>query len=51
MKILIAEDDPNLRAGLVDLLALEGLTCIVAEDGEAAWKAFVERRRRSACST
>ncbi len=42
MKILIAEDDSNLRAGLVDLLALEGLTCIVAEDGEAAWKAFVE---------
>lgn len=42
MKILIAEDDPNLRAGLVDLLGLEGLTCIVAEDGEAAWKAFVE---------
>jgi two-component system alkaline phosphatase synthesis response regulator PhoP len=42
LKILIAEDDPNLRAGLVDLLALEGLTCIVAEDGEAAWKAFVE---------
>jgi DNA-binding response OmpR family regulator len=40
MKILIAEDDPNLRAGLVDLLALEGLDCIVAEDGEAAWSAF-----------
>ncbi len=42
MKILIAEDDANLRAGIVDLLALEGLTCLVAEDGEAAWKAFVE---------
>ncbi len=42
MKILIAEDDANLRAGLVDLLALEGLTCVVAEDGEAAWKAFVD---------
>src|SRR5574337_673527 len=40
MKILIAEDDPNLRAGLVDLLALEGIDCIVAEDGEAAWRAF-----------
>jgi two-component system, OmpR family, alkaline phosphatase synthesis response regulator PhoP len=41
MKILIAEDDANLRSGLVDLLALEGLTCLVAEDGEAAWKAFI----------
>jgi DNA-binding response OmpR family regulator len=44
MKILIAEDDPNLRAGLVDLLALEGLDCIVAEDGEAAWSAFSEHK-------
>ena len=42
MKILIAEDDPNLRAGLTDLLSLEGLDCVVAEDGEAAWTAFVE---------
>ncbi|MCW2283970.1 DNA-binding response OmpR family regulator [Rhodoblastus acidophilus] len=44
MKILIAEDDPNLRAGLTDLLALENLDCIVAEDGEAAWTAFVEQK-------
>jgi DNA-binding response OmpR family regulator len=43
MKILIAEDDPNLRAGLVDLLSLEGIDCIVAEDGEAAWLAFSEQ--------
>ncbi len=42
MKILIAEDDPNLRAGLMDLLALEGIDCVVAEDGEAAWRAFIE---------
>jgi two-component system, OmpR family, alkaline phosphatase synthesis response regulator PhoP len=42
MKILIAEDDPNLRAGLVDLLSLEGIDCVVAEDGESAWRAFVE---------
>lgn len=42
MKILIAEDDPNLRAGLVDLLSLEGIDCIVAEDGETAWRAFTE---------
>jgi len=44
MKILIAEDDSNLRAGLVELLALEGLDCIVAEDGEAAWGAFSEEK-------
>ncbi|WP_294534490.1 response regulator transcription factor [uncultured Rhodoblastus sp.] len=43
MRILIAEDDVNLRAGLVDLLTLEGFVCIVAEDGEAAWSAFVEQ--------
>jgi DNA-binding response OmpR family regulator len=43
MKILIAEDDSNLRAGLADLLALEGLDCIAVEDGEAAWTAFVEQ--------
>lgn len=43
VKILIAEDDANLRAGLVDLLTLEGLTCIVAEDGEAAWRAFSDQ--------
>jgi DNA-binding response OmpR family regulator len=43
VKILIAEDDGNLRAGLVDLLTLEGFACIVAEDGEAAWSAFVEQ--------
>jgi len=41
MKILIAEDDANLRAGLADLLALEGLDCLAVEDGEAAWRAFV----------
>ena len=40
MTILIAEDDENLRAGLVDLLALEGLTCVVAADGEGAWRLF-----------
>jgi len=48
MKILIAEDDPNLRAGLVDLLTLEGLDCVVAEDGEAAWKIY-EREKPSLC--
>jgi DNA-binding response OmpR family regulator len=43
LRILIAEDDGNLRTGLVDLLTLEGFACIVAEDGEAAWSAFVDQ--------
>jgi DNA-binding response OmpR family regulator len=44
LKILIAEDDANLRAGLVDLLTLEGLACVVAEDGEAAWRAYAQEK-------
>ena len=43
MRILIAEDDANLRAGLVELLALEGIESLVAEDGEAAWRLFTEQ--------
>jgi DNA-binding response OmpR family regulator len=43
VKILIAEDDANLRSGLVDLLALEGLESVIAADGEDAWRAFVEQ--------
>jgi two-component system, OmpR family, alkaline phosphatase synthesis response regulator PhoP len=44
MDLLIAEDDPNLRSGLVELLELQGHTCVVATDGEAAWRAFQTRR-------
>jgi DNA-binding response OmpR family regulator len=40
MSILIAEDDVHLRNGLVDLLALEGFTCEVAEDGAKALALF-----------
>ena len=36
MKILIAEDDLNIRMGLSDLLDNEGYTCLEAENGEAA---------------
>ncbi|CAM3312311.1 Alkaline phosphatase synthesis transcriptional regulatory protein PhoP [Klebsiella spallanzanii] len=36
MKILIAEDDANIRQGLVDALSREGYTLIAAPDGGAA---------------
>ncbi len=40
MKILIAEDDTNIRLGLSDLLEAEGYECIEAEDGEIALSLF-----------
>jgi two-component system alkaline phosphatase synthesis response regulator PhoP len=40
MSILIAEDDPHLRAGIVDLLSLEGFECQVADDGAKALALF-----------
>lgn len=40
MKILIVEDDPNLRGGLVDLLSLEGYETVTAEDGAMALQVF-----------
>ncbi|MGA3303237.1 MAG: response regulator transcription factor [Methylovirgula sp.] len=44
MSILIAEDDPHLRNGIVDLLTLEGFPCQVAEDGAKALALFQESR-------
>ncbi|TAL81612.1 MAG: response regulator transcription factor [Beijerinckiaceae bacterium] len=44
MTILIAEDDPHLRNGIVDLLTLEGLPCLVAEDGVKALALFKQSR-------
>lgn len=40
MKILIAEDDLNIRLGLRDLLEMEGYDCIEAADGEQAWTLY-----------
>lgn len=40
MLILIAEDDPNLRRGLAELLQLEGFATITAECGSTAIAAF-----------
>lgn len=36
MRVLIVEDDPNLRRGLTDLLTLEGFACDAAADGAQA---------------
>lgn len=44
MSILIAEDDPHLRNGIVDLLTLEGFPCQVAEDGAKALALFQQVR-------
>ncbi len=43
MKILIAEDDLNIRLGLKDLLEMEGYDCIEAVDGEQAWALYNEQ--------
>jgi two-component system alkaline phosphatase synthesis response regulator PhoP len=42
MLILIAEDDPNLRRGLAELLQLEGFSTITAQDGASALTAFAK---------
>lgn len=40
MKILIAEDDANIRRGLVDALSREGYTLIATPDGRAALASY-----------
>lgn len=40
MKILIAEDDANLRRGLAELLQLEGFQVVAAQSGTSAAVAF-----------
>ncbi|MEZ4450564.1 MAG: response regulator transcription factor [Nannocystaceae bacterium] len=40
MKVLIAEDDPKILAGLAEVLGREGYTCLCAADGELALQAF-----------
>ncbi|KXJ51579.1 MAG: DNA-binding response OmpR family regulator [Neptuniibacter pectenicola] len=44
MKILIAEDDLNIRMGLSDLLDNEGYTCLEAENGEAALSVYIKHQ-------
>lgn len=40
MKILLAEDDPHMRAGLQELLSSEGYQVFAAEDGAQALKIY-----------
>ena len=42
-KILIAEDDKNILAGLVDMIKMDGHATVIARDGEAALKQVKER--------
>lgn len=44
IKILIAEDDPNLGILLVDLLVSEGYEVILCKDGLTALNSFMENR-------
>lgn len=44
MRVLIAEDDPNLLAGLSELLFGEGFDCDTAEDGGQALALFQSER-------
>ncbi|MCV6613168.1 MAG: response regulator transcription factor [Amphritea sp.] len=40
MKLLIAEDDLNIRQGLRALLETEGYECLEAADGDDAWEIY-----------
>ena len=42
-KILIAEDDRNILAGLIDMLKMDGYSTVIARDGEAALKQVKDR--------
>lgn len=44
MNVLIAEDDPNIRTGLAEILAAEGYTVQAAADGAEALMAFAAQR-------
>jgi DNA-binding response OmpR family regulator len=43
-KILIAEDDKNILAGLVDILKMDGHATVIARDGETALKQVKDRK-------
>jgi DNA-binding response OmpR family regulator len=49
MKILIAEDDPNTRNGLVEIAANEGYATVSADNGRAALKLFWEESPDVVC--
>lgn len=49
MRILVAEDDANTRAGLVEILEGEGYEVISVADGKSALAAFVAQRPELVC--
>lgn len=49
MKVLVAEDDANIRAGLVEVLRREGYDTLEARDGEAALNLFMRERPDFVC--
>jgi two-component system, OmpR family, alkaline phosphatase synthesis response regulator PhoP len=49
MVVLVAEDDPLTRRGLVDVLRDEGFVVIAAADGRQAWDLFQQHRPDFIC--
>jgi DNA-binding response OmpR family regulator len=49
MTVLIAEDDPITRRGLVEVLRSEGFRPIAASDGEQAWSLFQQHAPDFVC--
>lgn len=49
MKVLIAEDDPNTRSGLQEILEAEGYETITAHDGDEAVTLFERERPDFVC--
>ena len=49
MKVLIAEDDPNIRAGLAEILEDEGYAVVQAEDGRQALERYRQEQPDFLC--
>jgi DNA-binding response OmpR family regulator len=49
MKVLVAEDDDNIRLGLAEILEREGYEVVQAADGEAALASFDRKRPDFVC--
>lgn len=49
MNVLVAEDDPHTRRGLVEVLQSEGLATLAAADGLQAWDLFQQYQPDFVC--
>jgi two-component system alkaline phosphatase synthesis response regulator PhoP len=49
MKVLVAEDDPNTRKGLQEILEAEGYETLVAENGKEALRLFAQQAPDFVC--